>query len=121
MIIVFADDQTVEVFPNVESVRKTCEAVDVEDGVYSFFDEYGRRLVPIFIKPVSRTSSFFGAIRWVGGGPFRLELDTEDDGSAFDTAICTAVAIGPNPRFTAVADLARHVSENRRQRNPINR
>jgi hypothetical protein len=50
MIIVFADDQTVGVFPNIEFVRTACEAVDVEDGVYSFFDEHGRRLVPIIIN-----------------------------------------------------------------------
>jgi hypothetical protein len=116
MIIVFADDQTVGVFPNVESVRTECEAVEVEDGVYSFFDEYGRRLVPIMIQPVSRTSVFFGRMKWVGGGTFKLELDTHDDGSAFDNAIATTVAIDRNRWFASVADLARHVSDNREQR-----
>jgi hypothetical protein len=116
MIIVFEDDQTVGVFPHIESVRTACEAVDVEDGVYSFFDEYGRRLVPIIIKPVSRTSLFFGAIKSVGGGHFKLELDARDDGSTFDQAIATAVAIDRNRWFASVADLARHVSDNRRQR-----
>jgi hypothetical protein len=116
MIIVFEDDQTVGVFPHIESVRTACEAVDVEDGVYGFFDEYGRRLVPIVIKPVSRTSLFFGAIQSVGGGHFKLELDAQDDGSTFDQAIATAVAIDRNRWFASVADLARHVSDNRRRR-----
>jgi hypothetical protein len=35
MIIVFADDQTVGVFPDIISVRTECEAVDVEDGEYT--------------------------------------------------------------------------------------
>jgi hypothetical protein len=117
MIIVFANDQTVGVFHNIDSVLTACEAVDVEDGEYCFFDECGRRFVPIIIKPVSRTPGFFG--EWVSGGDFKLELDTQDDGSAFDRAIATVLAIDPNPRFASVADLARHVSDNRRQRTSL--
>ena len=115
MIIVLADEQTVAVLPDLASVRRECEAVDVEDGVYSFFDELGRRLVPLFIKPVSRTSLFFGAFKVVGGGNFELKLDDQDDGSAFEKAIASVVAIDANPRFASVTDLARHVSDNRRQ------
>ena len=116
MIIVFVDDQTVIALPDLASVRRECEAVDVENGVFTFFDELGRRMVPIFIKPVSRTSLFFGAFKLVGGGNFELELDDQDDGSAFEKAIASDVAIEANPRFESVTDLARYVSDNRRQR-----
>lgn len=114
MIIVFADDQTVAVFPDMRSVRIECEAIDVEEGTYSFFDELGRRLVPRFTTPVSRTSIFFGAVQLVGGGNFELELDDRDDGSAFEKSIADALLIDRNPRFASVAELARHVSDNRR-------
>ena len=114
MIIVFADDQTVSVFPDIESVRAECEAVDVESGEFHFFDEFGRSLKPRFISPVRRTRLLFG-IGLVGGGNFELDLDEEDQGSAFETALAKVVAIEPNPWFATIADLANHVAENRKK------
>lgn len=61
-----------------------------------------------------RSSLFFGAFKYVGGGNFELKLDDQDDGSAFEKAIAGVVGIGANPSFASVADLARHVSDNRR-------
>ncbi|HZE71981.1 MAG TPA: hypothetical protein VE135_20920 [Pyrinomonadaceae bacterium] len=115
MIIVFADDHTVAVLPDIVSVRRECEAVDEENGVYCFFDELGRRLVPRFIAPVQRKSLFFGVLKSVGGGDFELELDPQPQGPAFETSLANVVAIDQNPRFATVADLARHVAENRRR------
>jgi len=119
MIIVFADDQTVAVLPDITSVRRECEAVDVEDGVYSFFDELGRSLVPRFTAPVKRASLLFGAIKSVEGGSFELERDPLDDGSAFERSLANAVAIEPNRRFRTIADLARHVAEKRRAQSEL--
>src|SRR5215470_1766214 len=115
MIIVFADDHTVDVLPDIEAVRKECEAVDVEEGLYTFFDELGRRLVPKLLEPVPRGSSFFGALKWVGSARFELELDSQDDETLFENEIANVAAINPNPWFESVADLARHVADNRKQ------
>ena len=114
MIIVFADDQTVDVLPDISSVRRECEAVDVEDGVYSFFDGMGRRLVPRFIAPVERRPILLRLFTSIGGGNFELELDPQDDGSAFETSLANVVVIEPNERFATIPDLARHVAEKRR-------
>ena len=119
MIIVFADDQTMSVLPDISSVQRECETVDVDDGVYQFFDELGRRLVPRFIAPVERTSLLFGAMKSVGGGNFELELDSQDQGSAFDAALAKVVAINPNPNFATVAELAHYVADNRKTTKPI--
>jgi hypothetical protein len=115
MIIVFADDQTVEVLPDIEAVRAECEAVDVESGAFQFFDELGRSLKPRFISPVRRTPLVFG-IGLVGGGNFELDLDAQDQGSAFEKALENALAIEPNPWFETIADLASHVAENCKER-----
>src|SRR4029453_14733831 len=74
MIIESADDQTVAVLADMESVRAECEAVDVESGAFQFFDELGRGLRPRFVTPVSRTPLLFG-IGMVSGGNFELDLD----------------------------------------------
>src|SRR6266550_2353467 len=112
MIIVFAEDQTVAVLPDLDSVRTQCETVDVENGVYRFFDDLGRQLMPRWIAPVERTS-ILGKIKLVGGGEFELELDPQDQGSAFETSLERVVAIEPNPLFETVAELARQVAANR--------
>jgi hypothetical protein len=113
VIIVVCDDRTIRVLPDFESVRRDCEPVDVEDGLYRFFDELGRRLVPRFIKPAERVPWRFGEI--IGDGEFELELDLTDTGFEFDAEITGVVAIRPNPRFATTNDLARYVAENRQQ------
>jgi hypothetical protein len=114
MIIVFSDDQTVQVLPDVATVRGECEAVDVESGTFRFFDEMGRLLVPRFIAPVRWTSLLFG-VKLVGGGDFELDLDPQHQESAFETSLANAVAIEPNRWFATIADLGRYVADNRRK------
>ena len=116
MIIVFADDQTVSVFPDMWSVRAECEAIDVEEGTYRFFDDLGRRLVPRFISPVRRTSLPFG-IKSIGGGNFELDLDPQHQGSAFETSVADVLVIEPNRWFPTIADLVHYVADNRRKNN----
>lgn len=118
MIIEFADDQTITVHPDIESVRAECEAVDVESGAFNFFDELGRRLIPRFVAPVSRTSLIFG-IELVSGGDFELDVDAEDQGSAFETSLANAVAIEPNRWFETIADLSSYVAERRKRNEEI--
>lgn len=115
MIIVFAEDQTVSVFPDLASVQGECEAIDVEEGAFRFFDELGRRLVPRFTAPVRRSRLLFG-IGLVGGGNFELDLDPEDQ-SAFETSLANAVAIEPNRWFATIADLRLYVAENCKRKN----
>ena len=113
MIIVFADDQTVEVFSDLGSVRGHCEAIDVEEGCFRFFDEKGWELRPRIITPVRRTALPLG-VQLVGGGNFDLELASESEDGAFERLLDNVVAIEPNKWFQTKSDLARHVAENRR-------
>lgn len=114
MIIIFNEDQTVEVVPNFSSLKSSCEDVDVEDGVYQFYDEHGQHLIPHFITPVERSKSFLGTL--IGNGDYELVLDTNDDGTAFDKAINMKTAIDPNPWFATIEDLVKRVIHNREQR-----
>lgn len=112
MIIVFTDDQLVTVLRDLDAVRDECEAIDVEDGCFQFFDEFGRRLIPRFTKPVERTTLIFG-IQSVGGGVYELDIDPVDPGSAFEELLANVVAIEPNPWFKTITALDNHVAGNR--------
>ena len=105
------------VFPDLASIRRECEAIDVEEGAYHFFDNLGRRLIPRFTTSVSRSRSLFG-VSLVGGGNFELDLDPEDQ-SAFETAIANAVGLEPNRWFATIHDLSRYVAENRERENEM--
>lgn len=91
MIFVFADDHTLAVIQDMPSVRTECEAVDVADGVYRFFDEQGQRLIPRFTAPVERATSVLG-VKMIDGGHFELDLDPLDEGSEFDRVLSEVVA-----------------------------
>jgi hypothetical protein len=114
MIFVFADDRMFTVLPDVAAVRLECEAVDVEDGTYRFFDEQGTPLIPRIISPVQRTPLPFG-VQSVSNGSFDLELDSNAEAGAFDRLMANAAGIEPNHWFKTLSDLARHVTEKRRK------
>jgi hypothetical protein len=55
MTFVFAtDDQSLFVFPTPATACSHAEGVDVEDGLYLFFDDTGRPLKPVFSTPNER-------------------------------------------------------------------
>jgi hypothetical protein len=87
-------------------------------GTFRFFDELGRSLIPRFISPVRRSSWLFG-IQSVVGGNFELDLDPQDQGSAFETSLANVVEIEANRWFATIADLANYVAENRKRKNEI--
>lgn len=48
------DDRTLHIFENEAEAVSYCEGVDVEDGVWRFFDKYGAPLEAAFVKPNER-------------------------------------------------------------------
>jgi len=52
-------------------------------------------------------------------GHLELELDPQDQSSAFETSLANIAAIEPNRWFATIADLARYVAENRRRESGI--
>jgi hypothetical protein len=113
MFFVIADDTVLEVLPDIAAVRRECEPIDVQNGVYSFFDQHGRRLIPRFTQPVETNSSLFGLWGSVGGGSFELDSDPLDDGSTFEAMLASAAALGPNPWFASIDEVARSVRDSR--------
>lgn len=51
MYFVFVEDGSLEIVETIEEVRKYYEGIDVESGVYKFFDKNGKRLKPKFTIP----------------------------------------------------------------------
>ena len=81
MIFVFAEDGTLDVIEDLAEARRNYEGIDVESGVFRFFNEAGQYLKPVFSKP-NKSIRFLGIIPWIASGEFELQVDSgadEDD------------------------------------------
>ena len=75
MILVFQDDGTVHVLETEAQANRDYEAIDVQNGEYTFVDERGCVLKPVFRAPSKRKLFFFFSI--TDAGPFALEQTAE--------------------------------------------
>ncbi len=71
MIFVLDNARGLHVSSCAAELQGAFEGIDVENGVYRFFDEAGRPLIAEFTVPNQRGRSF-GAFRWVRSGTYRL-------------------------------------------------
>ncbi len=65
--IIFAieEDGTLNVFPDIQSVRQSCEGIDVESSVWNFYDSNGMPLRAVFHSPNETKKHLFGLINTV--------------------------------------------------------
>ena len=71
MILVFQNDGSLRVLDSIFEANRECEAIDVQNGEYTFLDERGFLLKPVLHEPPKRKFLFFfSAIDTV---PFTLE------------------------------------------------
>jgi hypothetical protein len=109
VILAFADDGTVRVHAELEDVQRHCEGIDVEDGVYVFYDEAGGWLRPRFLEPNTR-----GRFS-VGSGRFVLEpAPAPQDVIPIEIALARVSALDPNPWFADLDAVRAHVAARRR-------
>ncbi len=104
MIFIFADDQTLQVVNSLEEVRRNCEGIDVENGVFRFFDENGSHLEPWFTKP-NKKGGDLGIFSWVESGEYELipSLSANED-DIFLNLLETS-ELESNPWFKSLDDV----------------
>ena len=55
MILTFADDSTMIAVDDISQAHTYCEVIDVQNGVWTFVDQHGTILRPVFPTPPRRT------------------------------------------------------------------
>ena len=98
MIFVFAEDGSLEIIASLEEARRNYEGIDVESGVFQFFDDSGTYLEPQFTKP-NRTGRFLGIFKWVESGEFELVPSPRADEDIY-AYLAETSELKPNPWFT---------------------
>jgi len=80
MIFVFVEDGSLEIIADIKEAQRKYDGLDVESGVFQFFDESGVYLKPKFTKP-NRMGRFLGIFKWSKSGEFELVplLETDEN------------------------------------------
>jgi hypothetical protein len=112
MIFVFSDDKSLNVISSPDYGE--FEGVDVENGLYRFFDEEGTYLKPVFTK-ANRTGHVLGFIPWVVSGEYELQAvpDSEEDVFFY---LDRAISLEPNDWFHSLDEVRRFLTRQRARR-----
>jgi len=103
MVFVIAEDNTLSVCEDMESMQGEFEGIDVEDGVYMFFDEKGAALKAEFTVPNQRGRF------WVLSGTYTLVPDPENKTSLEDLLTKPQV-LERNRYFESIEDIKKFLS-----------
>jgi len=120
VVLVFSDDGCVRIAESEAQVIRDCEGVDVQSGVWWFFDEAGRPLVPVFDVPVKETR-VLGLFRMVDSGKYHLEPGDSSHPLYVDPlwlSLLEAVVLEPNPHFASLEHLKAALRSNGVQVDP---
>ncbi len=98
MIFVLADDNILHVASSDIELQGAFEGVDVEDGIYKFFNETGTPLKAEFIVPNKR-GKLFGMFSWVDSGMYRL-VAAQSSGPQLIDILSSVVGLRKNSRFS---------------------
>jgi hypothetical protein len=103
-IFALGEDGVVTLHADLAAVRTQCEGIDVESGVWDFFDAAGKPLEPRFIVP-NRVSKVLGKIVAASSGVFELVPARDASEPALLECLADGVLLRSNPRFASIEDL----------------
>jgi hypothetical protein len=106
MIFVLDEDNVLYVADAEAELQGAFEGVDVEDGVFSFFDESGSPLVAEFTVPNKR-GKIWGQLGWVRSGTYRLLRCHDATVPHLSAVLSTVHGIEPNRYFADVEAVRR--------------
>ncbi len=113
MIFVFAEDGSLDIVASFEEAQRNYDGLDVESGVFQFFDERGIYLEPQFTKP-NRTGRYLGIFKWAESGEFKLIPQPENDEDDINLRLLETNEIKPNPYFSHLEEVRQFLLNNQK-------
>lgn len=104
MIFVFIEDGTLDVVEDLSEAQRCYEGVDVESGVYDFYNDQGVYLEPRFIVP-NRYGKFLWLFDWSTSGVFELIPRPEELEKPIWLALSETNILNPNTFFKTMDDV----------------
>ena len=112
LIFAIGEDGTLEVFDNIFSVRRDCEGIDVESGVWDFFDAKGTPLKPVFHHPNRVEKFLFGLFTSITSSQ-KFDLVPDSTKAQPDLLACLAAItiLEKNDYFSDVASVRTYLQK----------
>ena len=103
MILVFQEDGLLSIANDVAEVYRSCEGIDVQSGVYKFYDDNGNPLKPVFDSPVKQGK--WWSLWSIDSGVYHLEVDSESGEDPLWVSLLEVGDLAPNERFPSLDHL----------------
>ena len=85
------------------------EGIDVEEGIYKFYDETGAPLKAEFVKP-NKTGKIFGMFSWVASGSYRLVAAESADLPWLSDVLGTIAGLEKNSHFSSAEEVQKFLT-----------
>lgn len=101
------EDGTLDIFESIHEIRKQCEGIDVESGVWDFFDHTGKPLTPLFHTPNRIKKHLFGLITSITSSQ-NFDLVPQEDGGQPQllNLLTEKTILNPNKFFKDISEVA---------------
>lgn len=110
------EDGTLEIFESVNEIRKHCEGIDVESGVWQFYDAQGKPLKAHFNTPNVVKKHLFGLITSIASSQhFDLVLAISGDEPPLLDILTEQTILNPNKIFKTMTELLAHLKKSAEQ------
>ena len=108
MIFVYQDDGSLCAMESAAQANRHYEAIDVENSEYTFLDDSGRVLKPVFGAPTKKKWLFFFSV--ADPGPFTLEPTNERRDDLLGRLRSGEIPIDPGPTSIRTLDELRQAA-----------
>ncbi|MEZ0260009.1 MAG: hypothetical protein ACAH80_03315 [Alphaproteobacteria bacterium] len=109
MIFTFIEDGTLDIIKDIAEARRNYEGIDVESGVYTFYDAKGVYLRPHFTTP-NKHGKCLWLISWSSSGIYELVADASVPHDPIALALQETQALNPNPYFKTLDEVKAYFS-----------
>lgn len=109
MIFVLADDNILHVLDSESASLSTFEGIDVEGGIYKFFDKTGTPLKAEFMN-LNQTGKIFGMLSWVISGNYRLVAAESADLPWLSEILSSVSGLEKNRYFSSAEEVQKFLA-----------
>ena len=105
MIFVFIEDGSLEIVSSIEEATKEYEGIDVESGVFKFYDKNGVYLKPVFSSPNNISSLFFGLFKTATSGVYTLVPAANEEEDTINDMLWETITLNNNEYFKSLDEI----------------
>lgn len=112
IIFAFGEDGLLSVFDDLKAVQLECEGIDVESGVWDFFNYKGEPIKSNFINPNIVKKHLFGLVSSIESSQnFSFVLEENNSEPNLESILSTIVGLENNNHFSNIAEVKRYLDE----------